>query len=314
VHPTWQRHRLLNRVQTAILILVLIGIFTLAGSVLFGGLGLWVALGASLGALLIEPAAASGLVLRLYRARPIGAAEAPEIWAVLHELAARADLPSVPRPYYVPSVLVNAFATGSRKRSAIALNDGLLRTLTPRELAGVLAHEVAHIANGDLRVMGLADYVSRLTGMLALAGQFALIAAVPLHLAGAVAVNWLGLLLLVLSPHAALLAQLGLSRIREFDADATAAGLTADPRGLASALAKIERASRSWRTWILPGWGNPEPSWLRTHPTTQERIQRLLELTPDEGNALRRHAPAQFVIGLPAIHRPPRWHLGGYWR
>ena len=78
-------------------------------------------------------------------------------------LAERASLPGTPVLYYVPSRLINAFAVGNAKRSAIALTDGLLRNLPRRELAAVIAHEVAHIAHGDLRVMGLADYVSRLT-------------------------------------------------------------------------------------------------------------------------------------------------------
>ena len=116
--------------------------------------------------------------------------------------------------------------------------------------------------------MGLADSVSRLTSLLAMVGQIAIVFSLPALLAGAVAVNWPGLLLLAASPQLALLAQLGLSRVREFDADRLAAELTGDPQGLASALAKIERVSRSWRAWLRPGWGNPEPSWLRTHPAT----------------------------------------------
>ncbi|MFH4209857.1 M48 family metalloprotease, partial [Acinetobacter baumannii] len=90
---------------------------------------------------------------------------------VLRELAARAGLPAVPVPHYVPSGVVNAFATGTKHHAAIALTDGLLRSRTPRELNGVLGHEIAHIANEDLRVMGLADSISRLTHLLALLGQ-----------------------------------------------------------------------------------------------------------------------------------------------
>lgn len=196
------------------------------------------------------------------------------------ELAARAGLPAVPVPHYVPSGVVNAFATGSKHHAAIALTDGLLRSLTPRELTGVLGHEIAHIANEDLRVMGLADSISRLTHLLALLGQLAIVLSLPALLLGVTEVNWPALLLLAVAPQLALLAQLGLSRVREFDADRLAAELTGDPHGLASALAKIERVSRSWRAWLLPGWGNPEPSWLRTHPATAERIERLLELAP----------------------------------
>ena len=169
------------------------------------------------------------MTLRLYRARALHPHEAPEIWALLRELPARAGLPATPVPHYVPSGVVNAFATGSKQEASIALTDGLLRSLSPRELAGVLAHEIAHITNEDLRVMRLADSVSRLTSLLALMGQIAILLNLPALLVGAAEVYWPGLLLLAASPQLALLAQLGLSRVREFDADRLAAELTGDP-------------------------------------------------------------------------------------
>lgn len=306
------RHRWLNRLQTALLVLTLLGIAAVAGSLLLGDGGLWLALAAAGFTLLLEPAAASGLTLRLYGARPLHPDEAPDLWAVLRELAARAGLPAVPVPHYVPSGVVNAFATGSKHHAAIALTDGLLRSLTPRELTGVLGHEIAHIANEDLRVMGLADSISRLTHLLALLGQLAIVLSLPALLLGVTEVNWPALLLLAVAPQLALLAQLGLSRVREFDADRLAAELTGDPHGLASALAKIERVSRSWRAWLLPGWGNPEPSWLRTHPATAERIERLLELAPPP--AMPPFPSARFVPEMTVSPRPPRWRTGGLWR
>ena len=306
------RHRWLNRLQTALLVLTLLGIAAVAGSLLLGDGGLWLALAAAGFTLLLEPAAASGLTLRLYGARPLHPDEAPDLWAVLRELAARAGLPAVPVPHYVPSGVVNAFATGSKHHAAIALTDGLLRSLTPRELTGVLGHEIAHIANEDLRVMGLADSISRLTHLLALLGQLAIVLSLPALLLGVAEVNWPALLLLAVAPQLALLAQLGLSRVREFDADRLAAELTGDPHGLASALAKIERVSRSWRAWLLPGWGNPEPSWLRTHPATAERIERLLELAPPP--AMPPFPSARFVPEVTVSPRPPRWRTGGLWR
>ena len=306
------RHRWLNRLQTALLVLTLPGIAAVAGSLLLGDGGLWLALAAAGFTLLLEPAAASGLTLRLYGARPLYPDEAPDLWAVLRELAARAGLPAVPVPHYVPSGVVNAFATGSKHHAAIALTDGLLRSLTPRELTGVLGHEIAHIANEDLRVMGLADSISRLTHLLALLGQLAIVLSLPALLLGVAEVNWPALLLLAVAPQLALLAQLGLSRVREFDADRLAADLTGDPHGLASALAKIERVSRSWRAWLLPGWGNPEPSWLRTHPATAERIERLLELAPPP--AMPPFPSARFVPEVTVSPRPPRWRTGGLWR
>nr|AOH37097.1 Zn-dependent protease [Luteimonas sp. JM171] len=232
---------------------------------------------------------------------------------MVRELAARAGLPAVTVPHYAPSAMVNAFATGSERRAAIVLTDGLLRSLTPRELTGVLAHEVAHIANKDLRVMGLADSTSRLTHLMALFGQVAILFSLPALLAGAVDVHWPALLLLALAPQLALLAQLGLSRVREFDADRLAAALTGDPHGLALALEKIERVSRSWRAWLLTGWGNPEPSWLRTHPATAERIARLHELGMHLA-PMSRHHSARFQPPITVSPKPPRWRPSGLWR
>jgi len=178
-HPSDPRtallqHRWLNRLQTGLLVLTLVGIAAAAGRLPFGEGCLWLALFAIAGALLLEPVAASALSLRLYRVRALHPQQAHEMWALLRELPASAGLPATPVPHYVPSAVVNAFATGSKQEASIALTDGLLRSLSPRELAGVLVHEVAHIANEDLRVMGLADSDSRLTSLLALMGQIAI--------------------------------------------------------------------------------------------------------------------------------------------
>ncbi|CDI95255.1 Zn-dependent protease with chaperone function [Pseudomonas aeruginosa PA38182] len=112
-------------------------------------------------------------------------------------LVARASPASLPKPW--TSGVVNAFATGSKHHAAIALTDGLLRSLTPRELTGVLGHEIAHIANEDLRVMGLADSISRLTHLLALLGQLAIVLSLPALLLGVTEVNWPALLLLAVA-------------------------------------------------------------------------------------------------------------------
>lgn len=150
--------------------LVLLGISGLTGSLLLGKAGLRIAFAACAIALLFEPAVAPTLTLSLYRARPIQPFEAPELWDLLGQIAERAELPATPAPHYAPSPIVNAFAVGNRQRSAIALTDGLLRRMPFREMAGILANEVAHIAHEDLRVMGLADSVSRLTHLFSLTG------------------------------------------------------------------------------------------------------------------------------------------------
>lgn len=106
---TWSRHRWLNRLQTVLLVVTMLGIAALSGSLLFGDMGLWLALAAGGLALLVEPAAASSLTLRLYRARALHPSAAPDLWALVRELAARAGLPAVPVPHYAPSAMVNAF-------------------------------------------------------------------------------------------------------------------------------------------------------------------------------------------------------------
>lgn len=297
--------------------MVLLGISSLVGSLLFGEMGFWLAISGALFSLFIEPLAAWRLTLQMYRARPIYPAEAPELWRIAQTLAERANLSSTPMLYYVPSTMINAFAVGQGKHAVIALTDGLLSHLTLRELAGVLGHEMAHIAHGDLRVMGLADYISRLTHLFSMAGQIMLLITLPMLVVEgySVKLNLFSILLLVFSPQIAILAQLGLSRVREYDADHKAAMLTGDPMGLAYALARIEQHSRSWIEILLPGWGNPQPSWLRSHPPTAERIKRLQNYsTPYVQSTLPLLNDLPIGYNAPQVVRhSPRWRIGGFW-
>jgi Zn-dependent protease with chaperone function len=141
--------------------------------------------------------------------------------------------------------MLNAFAVGRPDDAVIALTDGLLRNLTLRELAGVLAHETSHIRNHDLWLMGLADLDSRLTRLMTLVGLLLMILALPLWWAGVTNLPWLVIPLLVLAPQLTTLFERALSRARELDADLDAAGLTGDPAGLASALASWSVGSRA---------------------------------------------------------------------
>lgn len=307
----WHRHSFLNRLQSLLLIGFMAGFLALLGYLIWGSEGLLQLLVFGVILALLNPVASPWLVLRLYRARPLRPTEAPELYAAVTELARRAEL-SAPALYYVPSHMVNAFAVGSRREAAVAVTDGLLRTLTLREVAGVLAHELSHIRNNDLRVMGLADLMSRLTSMLSLCGQLLLIMNL---LEAGIQVSWWTILLLILAPQLALLAQLGLSRTREYNGDLNAALLTGDPEGLASALVKIERRQRRLLDLLLPGWGLPEPSWLRTHPATDERVRRLVALAPREGAWLSGPSTgwAPGVLELAPRSARPRYHVGGLW-
>jgi heat shock protein HtpX len=294
------------------------GFLALLGWLLWGEIGVLMLLIAGVSFILMNPTVSPRLIMYLYRARPLSPQQAPDHYAVLRGLARRAGLAVMPGLYYVPSRLVNAFTVGRQEQAVVAVTDGLLRSLDTREQIAVLAHEISHVRSDDTRVMGLADMFSRLTSLLSLFGQILLLINLPLMLLGQVTVNWFAILILILAPHLSTLAQLGLSRTREFDADLNAARLTGDPEGLARALMKIERLQGGWlERLFLPGRRLPEPSLLRTHPPTEERVRRLSELTGsiDTRRPLTRPAAAA-PIGLPvdvSIRRPPRWHISGLW-
>jgi len=311
----WLRHRLINAVQSLLLLAMMAAILAALGSIVAGGGGALLALG--LGALLVavNPGLSPRLILRLYGARALRPEEAPDLHSILELLAARAELPAVPALHYVPSSIINAFAVGSRRRSAIAVTDGLLRALSAREVAGVLAHEVSHVRHNDMWVMGLADLFSRLTQIFSSLGQMLLLLNLPLLLLGAATVSWTAVLILILAPTASAVIQLALSRTREYDADLGAAELTGDPRALASALARMERyQGRLFEQILFPGRRVPDPSLLRTHPPTEERIRRLLELEQAPVAAFAEPfavLDSRFV--LPVVARRPRWRVWGLW-
>ena len=221
----------------------------------------------------------------------------------------RAELPAMPRLYYVPSRMMNAFAVGKPEDSAIAVTDGLLRGLSLRQLTGVLAHEISHVRNGDLKVMALGDVLTRLTGLMSTFGLIALAFSLPAMMAAGLQVPWLAILLLIFAPTIGGLMQLALSRAREYDADLDAAGLTGDPQGLASALVTLERRQgRLWEGLLLPGSRLPDPSLLRTHPRTEDRVERLMSLTPAPQPSI--DVPTawdEFAATAPPL-RAPRFH------
>jgi heat shock protein HtpX len=305
----------------------MVALLSACGWILAGPQGIVWALIAGGLSLLFSPRVSPKLVLRLYRARPLHPTELPAVYQVLTRVCERAGLPQVPVLYYVPSRMLNAFAVGQSQEATIALTDGLLRHLTLRELAGVIAHEVSHVRNRDLWIMGLADAIGRITSVMSFLGMVLLVINLPFLLVGrAESVPWLLIPLLVLAPTIGSLLQLALSRTREVDADLDAAGITGDPRGLASVLAKLQRFQGGlFETLFLPGRRLPDPSLLRTHPSTEERIRRLLSLEERPeilGHELERIGGPAPVISAgrrptsrpwPPPMRPPRWHVTGLW-
>lgn len=305
-------HDLRNALHTIVLIGGSAILLALIAWTVFGPSGLvWAAIGGAFG-LWTMGRVSPKMVLGLYKARALAPEELPDVHRVVRELARRADLPSVPQLYYVPSKMLNAFAVGAPQDSAIAVTDGLVRAMTMRQLAGILAHETAHIRSGDLKVMALADVLTRITSTMSMLGLIG----IPALFGAGIDIPWLGILLLIFAPTLGGLLQLGLSRTREYDADLDGAALTGDPAGLASALDTLER--RQGRVWegLFPAGRVPSPSLLRTHPATKDRVARLLSLT-DEAEpqivvSTTRPEPGPSIV--PPIRNPRiHWHRMGIW-
>lgn len=312
-----RRHRVVNMIHTWLLAggsLALLAVTAwifggpagVVAAVVFGGLSM-------LAIRRISPQ----MVLTMYKAQPVSRADFPAGIAIIEELARRAGLPAAPKLFVVPSRMMNAFAVGRRGDSVIAVTDALIQRLTARELAGVLAHEMSHIAHEDVKVMALADMVSRYTSIMSTVGILSLFLNLGGFAGGYEApVPWFGVLVLVFAPTVGGLLQLALSRTREFDADLGAAMLTGDPDGLASALLKLERAQRGmWESLMLPGGRIPDPSVLRTHPPTKERIARLMAFKASDGETPFAPPPGPRVVRrpslVPKLRLPPSDAHGG---
>ncbi|UCH74480.1 MAG: M48 family metalloprotease [Rhodospirillales bacterium] len=314
-HGQRRRHRLRNLLQSVLLLGGMVGLLSLCVWVVFGTEGMLWTFGGWVAALLLSPRASPALVLRLYRGRQLRPRDFPQGFAILEPLIRRAELNHVPSFWYLPSPILNAFTLGRRDSAAVAVTDGMIRALNAREFAGVLAHELSHIRNNDIWVMSLADSIGRLTNLMTLAGALLMIVNLPLLLTGRVQFSWLLIFLLLLAPTVANVLQMGLSRAREYDADLEAAMLTGDPAGLASALRKLEMQQAGlWERILMPGRRLPEPSLLRSHPPTQERIRRLMSLYPSK-DIVRFDDAGPFGLGdRPAADsRPPRWRITGLW-
>ena len=277
-------------------------------SLWFGSAALFVAIGVAIVMLFVNLFAGDDLITTVAGARQVERKEdAPELWRMVENLAITAGLP-MPRLYIVHDESPNAFAAGrSPKQAIVAVTTGLLERLDEEELEGVLAHEMSHIRNYDVRLM---------TWAAVLAGSIALLASVftramwfgggdrrnnnPIVLIAVIAG-------LVLAPVAAILIQLAISRRREYVADASAAELTRYPQGLASALRAISAAAKP-----SPRLGNQAIAHLMiapplsargrtlsvfaTHPATEDRIARLSEMA---GGVEHRHEPLTEGRALP---------------
>jgi heat shock protein HtpX len=221
------------------------------------------------------PGISPKVMQRQFGARLLQPHEMPVLFGMLRDICRRAHLPRLPDLYYIADPdSMNAYALGRPEASAITVTEGLLRGLAPRELAAILAHEVAHIRNNDGSAMGWAAALQRAISLSSVVGLMTL----QQHKGGpAKPAQPLALLLSAASGIAQLLC-LALSRVRELDADALALELIDDPQALVAALHKLERHHVGRQLAAMAAREDELVRFLRSHPATYERVGILLRL------------------------------------
>jgi len=279
-----------NLMKTAILMAAITALFMAIGSLIGGQTGMMLALVVALGMNFFSYWFSDKLVLRMYNAQQVDESSAPQFYRMVAELAQRAQLP-MPKVYLIEEDAPNAFATGRNpENAAVAATTGILRVLSERELRGVMAHELAHVRHRDILIS---------TVSATMAGAISMLANFAMFFGGRDSEGRshnpvVGLLVMFLAPIAASLIQMAISRAREFEADRGGAEISGDPRALASALQKIhqyanggiplEAAERHPETAQMMIMNPLSAGGLRglfsTHPSTEERVQRLLAMAP----------------------------------
>jgi heat shock protein HtpX len=273
-----------NLFKTVLLLTALTAVLVLMGNVLGGTTGMVLAL---VFAAVLNVGSywySDKIALSMSGAREVSPAEAPGLYRLVDEVVSWAQVPR-PRVYLIESDSPNAFATGrDPQHAAIAVTTGIMRLLSERELAGVLAHELGHVRNRDTLIMAVVATVAGAIVMLAQMAQWFFI--FGHHGDDDEGMNPLAaLVMLIVAPIAATLIQLAISRAREYEADATGARINHDPMALASALEKLEQVSAARpldpnpataHLYIVnPFAGGGWTSWFMTHPPIAERVARL---------------------------------------
>jgi len=282
------QHRYFNGLKTALLLGLLTSLILLVGYWFGGTTGLVIAVFLSLAMNAFSYFYSDKIALRAMGARQVLPQQAPELYAMVHELATQAGQP-MPRIYVSPTNQPNAFATGRNpQHAAVAVTEGILRILTPRELRAVLGHELSHVYNRDILISSVAAALGGIITMLANLAWF-----LPIGRSDDEEGPGIGglLLMMLLGPLAAMVIQMAISRNREYQADESGARLSGDPLALASALRKIHRGTQALP---LPAEGglatsahlmidNPLragglASLFSTHPPMEQRIARLEQM------------------------------------
>ena len=279
----------MNAIRTTFLLAAMTALFMAVGFLVGGRIGMILALGFALVTNLVAFWNSDKLVLRMQQARPLGRNNAPELHEIVEGLAERAGIPT-PALYLIETDQPNAFATGrSPDNAAVAVSRGLVNALDRREIAGVIAHELAHIKNRDTLTM---------TVTATLAGAITMLAQFGFWFGGRSSNSPLGpfggILAIIFAPIAAMLVQMAVSRTREYEADRDGAAISGDPLALASALKKISAMAKSFENpWarrspgmahmyiVNPLAGRGQDSLFATHPDVNNRIAELMRIAKE---------------------------------
>lgn len=276
-----------NLLKTAVLMAAITALFMAIGALIGGRAGMMFALLLALGMNFFSYWFSDKLVLKMYNAQEVDETSAPQFYRMVQELAQRAQLP-MPRVYLINEDAPNAFATGRNpENAAVAATTGILRALSARELRGVMAHELAHVRHRDILISTIS---ATMAGAISMLANFAMFFG-GRDSEGRPHNPIVGLLVMLLAPLAASLIQMAISRAREFEADRGGAEISGDPQALASALQKIhrfaqgmpmeaaERHPETAQMMIMnPLSGGGLRGLFSTHPSTEERVERLLAM------------------------------------
>ena len=278
-----------NLMKTAVLMAAITALFMAIGSMLGGRQGMMMALLVAVGMNFFSYWFSDKMVLKMYNAREVDDTSAPQFYGMVRDLAQRAGLP-MPRVYLIDEDAPNAFATGRNpEHAAVAATTGILRVLSERELRGVMAHELAHVKHRDILISTVS---ATMAGAISMLANFAMFFG-GRNSEGRSHNPIVGILVMLLAPLAAGLIQMAISRAREFEADRGGAEISGDPRSLASALDKIHRYAQGTR--LEAAERHPETAQMMImnplsagglrglfsiHPSTEERIERLLAMAP----------------------------------
>jgi len=280
-----------NLVKTAILMAAITALFMLVGSYIGGQTGMLIALLVAVGMNFFAYWFSADMVLRMYNAQQVDESSAPQFYRMVQELSQRAGLP-MPKVYLIQEDAPNAFATGrDPEHAAVAATTGILRVLSERELRGVMAHELAHVAHRDILISTVSATMAGAISMLANFAAF--FGGRDEH--GRPTNPIAGIAIALLAPLAASLIQMAISRAREFEADRGGAEISGDPAALASALDKIHKYAQGIP--LATAEAHPETAQMMimnplsggwrgmfsTHPSTEERIARLLAMAQGGG-------------------------------